>query len=277
MKKITVLLSLIGLVFLSTGSVQASRPERTLTLPRESVGQEEIFLGTSRDPDSGRQVEGWAFVRYRDQYSHDKKKKAKKGPTGTSSTCYGHLAKGAKWKTVEPWQINPSNRVGLAESFVTTNFGSYIAKWEDAASGAVGDGVSMNILGEGTTTTSPLVAETAAPDGANEVLFANVSYPGAVGVTMIWGIFRGPTEKRELLEWDHVYDDTDNSWSATGESGKMDFESVATHELGHAVGLADLYKYSCFAETMYGYILPGETNKRTLEIGDITGVSKLYK
>jgi hypothetical protein len=28
---------------------------------------------------------------------------------------------------------------------------------------------------------------------------------------------------------------------------------------------------------MYGYATEGETKKRTLEIGDITGIKKLYK
>ena len=55
----------------------------------------------------------------------------------------------------------------------------------------------------------------------------------------------------------------------------MDFENIATHELGHAVGLGDLYN-DCTEETMYGYASYGETKKRTLEAGDITGIKKLY-
>ena len=68
----------------------------------------------------------------------------------------------------------------------------------------------------------------------------------------------------------------DFDWSDSGEAGKMDFENIATHELGHSVGLDDLYNSGCSAETMYGYASEGETNKRTLELGDITGVSELY-
>jgi hypothetical protein len=64
--------------------------------------------------------------------------------------------------------------------------------------------------------------------------------------------------------------------SDSGEAGKMDFENIATHELGHSVGLGDLYTDACSEQTMYGYADNGETKKRTLEAGDIKGVQELY-
>jgi len=74
-----------------------------------------------------------------------------------------------------------------------------------------------------------------------------------------------------------VYDDVDFDWSASGETGKMDFENIATHELGHSVGLGDLYQSACAEQTMYGYAGFGETKKQTLEAGDIAGAVKLYQ
>jgi predicted Zn-dependent protease len=56
----------------------------------------------------------------------------------------------------------------------------------------------------------------------------------------------------------------------------MDLRNIATHELGHAVGLADLYENACSEETMYGYSSEGETKKRDLNDGDITGLQQLY-
>ena len=73
-----------------------------------------------------------------------------------------------------------------------------------------------------------------------------------------------------------VFDDVDFDWSEDGESGKMDFENIARHELGHAVGLGDLYNDACSEQTMYGYSENGETKKQTLESGDIAGIQKLY-
>ena len=73
-----------------------------------------------------------------------------------------------------------------------------------------------------------------------------------------------------------ILDQTDFNWSGSGEAGKMDLENILTHELGHVVGMGDLYTSGCSGQTMYGYASTGETNKRTLESGDITGVNKLY-
>ena len=52
--------------------------------------------------------------------------------------------------------------------------------------------------------------------------------------------------------------------------------SVGTHEVGHVVGLADLYQSSYSQLTMYGYAAPAETLKRSLEHGDILGTQRLY-
>ena len=86
-----------------------------------------------------------------------------------------------------------------------------------------------------------------------------------------------------LVEWDQVYSNKFD-WSLDCEvegegedcTNKMDFQNIATHELGHAVGMGDLYTDPCSEQTMYGYATNGETKKRTLESGDITGLNILY-
>lgn len=191
------------------------------------------------------------------------------GPTpGPGSSCYAFLASGAKWKTIEPWMVNPANTRGLISDFVFTNLATNIGKWETAA--------SFDILGAGSLTSEILVADMTSPDDKNEVYFADIADPGAIGITVVWGIFSGPPKNRKLVEWDQVYDDYDYDWSSIGETGKMDFENIATHELGHSVGMSDLYNTDCSAQTMYGYADYGETNKRTLEAGDIAGINALY-
>ena len=108
------------------------------------------------------------------------------------------------------------------------------------------------------------------------VYFGDVEDSNAIAITIVWGVFRGAPSSRELVEWDQIYDDVDFDWSMSGEAGKMDFENIATHELGHSMGLGDLYTSDCSDQTMYGYASEGETNKRTLESGDITGIQELY-
>ena len=89
-------------------------------------------------------------------------------------------------------------------------------------------------MSTGTLTSLPLLADSTAPDGKNEVYFADVDDSNAIAVTIVWGVFSGPTYNRKLVEWDQVYDDVDFPWSSTGEAGKMDFENIATHEIGHS-------------------------------------------
>jgi len=56
----------------------------------------------------------------------------------------------------------------------------------------------------------------------------------------------------------------------------MDLQNIATHEIGHGVGLADVYQTACSEVTMYSYSTEGEIIKRTFETPDITGLQKLY-
>lgn len=250
----------------------------------QKVGHNMFYLGKVQA--EGKIVEGYAIIRYKKGFGKpgvvcgngicERGENPKKCPadcTGgeepDTSSCYTFLAKDAKWKTVEPYLVDPVNSRGLFELFVFDNLAANIDKWEAAA--------QADILGEGTYVASTtLVADTESPDGLNEVYFGNIEEPGAIGVTIIWGIFGGPPKARELIEWDQIYDDADFDWSSSGEAGKMDFESIATHELGHSVGLGDLYETNCAEVTMYGYAIEGETKKRTLEDGDINGMKKLY-
>jgi len=264
--------------------VGPSNGRATVVIPEHAIEIKPnlFFLGTTID--KGKLVEGYAFVLPKEGKAKpgtecgnnicEKGENAKKCPQDCSgggtetSKCFEFLARGAKWKTVEPWIVNPSNTEGLSDSFILSNLVSDISKWETAA--------GTDILGSGSTTTSTLVADTSSTDGQNEVYFANIANSGAIGVTIIWGIFRGPPGQRELVEWDQIYDDFDYDWSDSGLAGKMDFENIATHELGHSVGLGDLYN-ECIEETMYGFASLGETKKRTLEAGDKTGILNLYK
>ena len=163
--------------------------------------------------------------------------------------------------------VDPENTRRLGEAFVRENLALGIGKWEDVA--------EFDILGneiEGIVDGADLDS----PDNKNEVYFADIDHEGAIAIAITWGIFGGPPPFRELVEWDQIYDDVDFDWSATGEAGKMDFENIATHELGHSVGLGDLYTTECSEQTMYGYASYGETKKSTLEAGDIAGIQKLY-
>jgi len=260
-----VLIATIG--WLANQNVVLAKSQRAkFQLPANAVQINDglYSLGKSFDRGSGKQVEGYAIIHRKDGAAKSN------GAKVAATTCYGFLATDTKWKWLEPWIVNPANTRGLDPTFIFNNLTADIAKWEKAA--------AYNILGDGATTDVVLVADTTKPDNQNEVYFADLSDPDTIAVTIVWGIFGGPTFNRKLVEWDQIYDDVTFNWSmsATGEAGKMDFENITTHELGHSVGMADLYNSKCAEETMYGYAGFGETKKRDLNAGDILGVSKLY-
>lgn len=256
----------------SSAAVTTPGTTKTLNLPPNADNSPIISLGSAIDPQSGEIVEGYAIVHPKD----NKSKPSNLSGNATLSTCYGYLAKGAKWKTVEPYIMNPANTRGLNQSALLNTENASVNKWEDAADGILGNGLGVNVIGTGTQTSAMLAADTSAPDGQNEVYFAPISDSSTIAVTIVWGIFGGPTFQRKLVEWDQVYDDVKFDWSLTGEVGKMDFENLAVHELGHSFGMNDLYTSSCSEETMFGYASTGETKKRTLNSGDILGINNLY-
>ena len=55
-----------------------------------------------------------------------------------------------------------------------------------------------------------------------------------------------------------------------------DVQNILVHELGHWVGLDDLYDSADEDLTMYGYGSLRELKKDTLESGDTLGVQSIY-
>lgn len=114
------------------------------------------------------------------------------------------------------------------------------------------------------------------PDGRNELVFGDYPEHGVIAVTVVWGYFSGPPGKRKITEFDILFD-TDFTWGdATENPEVMDLQNIATHEIGHGLGLADLYEEACADESMYGYSTEGETKKSDLNTGDIAGIQELY-
>ncbi len=68
----------------------------------------------------------------------------------------------------------------------------------------------------------------------------------------------------------------DVEWSINGSPGKYDLQSIITHEVGHSVGLSDLYSVLDKNKTMYGYFDTGETGSRTLAPDDEAGICFIY-
>jgi hypothetical protein len=185
---------------------------------------------------------------------------------GKAATCYSYLAKGAKWKTTEDYELNLSG-ASLSPSFVQEVFDKSTAEWEKYG--------GLGIFGVGEINNfAPYKTDWV--DNFNTVVFGNYPDNRVIAVTTVWGYFSGPPSTRQLVEWDMLFNNQ-YTWGNADDSGSavMDLQNIATHELGHSAGMADLYN-TCTLETMYGYSGFGETAKRDLNLGDQTGIKALY-
>jgi Matrixin len=106
--------------------------------------------------------------------------------------------------------------------------------------------------------------------GGNTISWAPLS--GSVVAST--GLSINPPTKT-ILSFDMVFN-SNLDWSASGEAGKFDVQDVATHEAGHVYGLDHVNSPKEAAMTMYPFVSPGETLKRTLCDGDSLGLNTLY-
>lgn len=109
------------------------------------------------------------------------------------------------------------------------------------------------------------------PDFINVVNHGNFGLIEVVASSFVWYY----PSTGQIIECDLVYN-TSYPWSLSGQAGMFDFQSSATHELGHAFHLKDLYGSTDTEKTMYGIILTGSTKKRTLHQDDVDGIKYIY-
>lgn len=192
-------------------------------------------------------------------YAKDFPKQNPAKPTGPA--CYKLM--GVKWNALPvSYVINPSNPQGLDAGFVTSTISTSAETW-DASTRAE---LFNNIY------TTDYAARYGVQNYRNEMSFGNYSQAGVIAITSIW---RNKATKA-IVEFDIMFD-TDFVWGdATVNPAVMDLQNIATHELGHGIGLSDIYQSACSSVTMYGYSTEGDVDGRTLEQPDIMGLQAMY-
>jgi hypothetical protein len=201
------------------------------------------------------------FIHYKKGYA--KPSWAKGG--GTKETaCYDFIAKSKpKWEWTEDYYY--SEGAGLDVDFVASVLAESTETWDSQ--------VTFDVFGSG----HQGYYEWGVYDGYNSISFGDYPEEGVIAVTAVWYLAKTIYEYDILFDTDYVWGDADPDDDGTPDNTEvMDFQNIATHELGHAAGLGDLYDVVCSEETMYGYSDYGEVKKRTLEDGDIAGIQKLY-
>jgi len=124
-------------------------------------------------------------------------------------------------------------------------------------------------------------------DGKNNVSWQVLSSSSAIAATWIWYLDKDASNSMtlgdEVIENDIVFNasmrwgiDADGEGTSSKLKNMFDVCNIATHEIGHVIGLDDLYDLKYRELTMYGYGAKSETQKITLETGDINGTIALY-
>ncbi|MEK6968562.1 MAG: matrixin family metalloprotease [Nanoarchaeota archaeon] len=256
---------MVTVLLLCTGV--SANPQFLIPKNAVKISDNLYSLGSAFDKD-GKKVDGLMFVHKR----MDAKPGTGGGSTGSSS-CYLPLARGTKWKTTESYILDPTNNNGINNTIISESVQKSMDAWDTQTSYDVFGNRDFSQVVDG--------VDTAGPDGKNEVLFG-ISDPNVIAVTTVWGIFSGPTNQRQIVEYDLLFNDDfafgnagPTSETSLGNTSLMDLEAIGTHELGHALGLGHPGS-TCTEETMYAYASFGETKKRTLNNGDKAGLKSIY-
>ena len=173
---------------------------------------------------------------------------------------------------IENYEVESANDGTFSSSVVMSTFSGAITTWENVAGNRFGSGSHVS-------STSGIAYNNRNQVGLGTL---DIDEPGALAVTAVWiacpsggSLISCPTTL-EIVEWDQSYDFDNFQWCVTGSPNCYDFLSVVVHELGHSLGLADLYTSSCVESTMYGYASKGETFRRSLDTYTISCVRELY-
>lgn len=183
------------------------------------------------------------------------------GKPPAAGKCYKLL--GVKWKALPVnYVINPPNPQVLPEVFVTSAVSTSAETWDSSTSAELfNNEYAINYS-----------AQYGVQNYQNAISFGDYLDNNVIAVTSVWYTPVG----KQIVEFDMLFNTRFVWGNASVDNTTMDLQNIATHELGHAAGLADIYSTTCKAVTMYGYSTEGETNKRTLEQPDITGLQEMY-
>ncbi len=188
------------------------------------------------------------------------------GGAAKAPTCYKFITPTkVRWKVLPvSYVINPTNSQALDENFIASAVFNSAETWDART--------SKELMNDAYTV--DYSASYGVQNYANSIVFGNYPTTGVIAVTSVW---YNPATKA-IVEFDIMFD-TDWTWGDATVNPTvmvMDLQNIATHELGHGVGLGDVYDSACSEVTMYGYSDYGEFKKRTLEQPDITGLQTLY-
>jgi len=207
------------------------------------------------------------FIHYKKPRGKPDNPGKKPKPPVDDEGSYTYIAQGMKWKTTEGYVLNPEGAPKGTIAAIETGMNTWDTEVDFSIFGSLSEDSSAEV-------------DLSSVDNTNAIVFAPLDDAQIIAVTYVWGYYNAPPRFREIVEVDMIFNSDDwlNWGMVTDEvTDVMDILNIATHELGHAAGMGDLYNTSALEETMYGYSQAGETKKQDLYIGDIAGIKNLYE
>ncbi|MBI3071038.1 MAG: matrixin family metalloprotease [Deltaproteobacteria bacterium] len=183
------------------------------------------------------------------------------------ASALAYNAPGIKWprsKMPVAWEMSSGGSADLGESTSFDLLKRAFGSWSSVC-------CTYLTFGAGSITTSK-ARDTS--DTRNILQWLEQSWPAdlgdgdsVLGVTtpVYWN-------NLELFDADIVFNGVDHAWDQTGRWPKVDLQSIATHEIGHLLGLNHSQYQSA---TMY-YMNQGGAVGRSLEQDDMQGVCAIY-
>jgi len=157
------------------------------------------------------------------------------------------------------------NELGLSQIPNASEFQAVHAgfqTWQNVAS------ANISFSFQGTTPVSAV-----GRDGVNLVTFQDETTPlGSSTLAVTLSFFEIQGSDLVTVEADILFNSI-QSWSTSGESGKVDVQGVLTHEAGHVLGLDHS---GLLSSVMVPFMRSQQIDTRVLQFDDIAGVSEIY-
>ena len=242
----------------------------TFQIPKTAVrvSTDVYYLGEFVHKTKGR-VKGFVNIYRKRGNSTDSAETDLDQMTGDAGVgCATFLATGTRWKgDAEPFSLGYFNPFGISPEELENAVDGCMCTWQSELNYKAFGANNPNVLADG--------PDGSFPDGKNEIQFGAIADAGILAATTIWGQFEGPVEDRYIVETDILFNEN-QKFTLDGSADSYSFKNILTHELGHWLGLGDIYDETCKEATMYGYASKGETKKTSLLKIDSDALRTLY-
>ena len=243
-------------------SAEATAPRVRIGHHWKKEGPGTYALGAGSAPGYKDCLKGWAHLIYAEGYGPQEDEL----PTSSNLTspCVGPLAEGVRWREGFRWVVDPTNGNAIPRMTVVD------AMWNAANEfqRRLPQGTNI-ILGQDTENCADGV-DADSPDEflLNEIMMGFIEEEGVLAIMFGW------TDPSNILVTADIIFNLHFPWgNSSVEANVYDLCSVATHEMGHALGLAHT---GTSLATMQPTAGRDETHKRDLLPCEAAGLCNIY-